>query len=73
MQNVQIIATLEDRDGENSEWLKVRPIKLSWETGDSKRAMILTVEDAENLFLSLAGALGIELEIERNGEELPTD
>ena len=71
MQNICILATFEDRDCEKSEWLKDRPIKLGWETGDSKRALVLTVDDAENLFLSLASALGIEMDVERSGEESP--
>jgi hypothetical protein len=73
MQNVSILATFEDRDCEKSEWLRERPIKLSWETGDSKRALAITIEDAENLFVSLAASLGIEMDVERDGEEMEAE
>jgi len=71
MQNIAILATKEDRAHEKSQWLKDRPIKLNWLSNDTNRALVLTQVDAEELFLSLAEALGIEIDVERDGETLP--
>jgi hypothetical protein len=70
MQNIVIVATKEDRSNEKSEWIAERPIKLSWEVGETTRSVALTIDDAENLFMGIAKALGIDLDVETEEVEV---
>lgn len=66
--DLSIVATNEPKDNAGTDHSE-RPILLSWDVENQPRRLRLSHDAASDLFVSLADALGIELELEFEGDE----